>query len=81
MVEEWDWDEREERIDSTQQQWEDDWDDDNVNDDFSLQLKTEPESNAEKSYVHKTSIHACDSVDNQALSFRNYKTVVFTVLA
>ena len=27
----------------------DDWDDDDVNDDFSLQLKTELESNAEKS--------------------------------
>lgn len=30
------------------QQWEDDWDDDDVNDDFSLQLRRELESNAEK---------------------------------
>ncbi|KAF5734749.1 hypothetical protein HS088_TW15G00241 [Tripterygium wilfordii] len=30
------------------QQWEDDWDDDDVNDDFSLQLRRELESNNEK---------------------------------
>ncbi|GER56859.1 U-box domain-containing protein [Striga asiatica] len=30
------------------QQWEDDWDDDDVNDDFSLQLRRELEGNAEK---------------------------------
>ncbi|XP_047943123.1 protein DELETION OF SUV3 SUPPRESSOR 1(I)-like [Salvia hispanica] len=30
------------------QQWEDDWDDDDVTDDFSLQLRRELDSNAEK---------------------------------
>ncbi|KAH7857233.1 hypothetical protein Vadar_010403 [Vaccinium darrowii] len=30
------------------QQWEDDWDDDDVNDDFSLQLRRELEGNTEK---------------------------------
>ncbi|GAB2213229.1 hypothetical protein Droror1_Dr00021251 [Drosera rotundifolia] len=30
------------------QQWEDDWDDDDVDDDFSLQLRRELETNAEK---------------------------------
>ncbi|TQD81751.1 hypothetical protein C1H46_032685 [Malus baccata] len=43
------WVRRSKGIDSTQQQWKDDWDDDDVNDDFSMQLKTELGSNAEKS--------------------------------
>ncbi|KAK6928333.1 DSS1/SEM1 [Dillenia turbinata] len=37
-----DWDDKEGK--ETTQQWEDDWDDDDVNDDFSLQLKKELES-------------------------------------
>ncbi|KAF5204634.1 hypothetical protein FRX31_005779 [Thalictrum thalictroides] len=41
------WDDKEEGIDVAQQ-WEDDWDDDDVNDDFSLQLRRELESNTEK---------------------------------
>ncbi|XAR50162.1 hypothetical protein NMG60_11004416 [Bertholletia excelsa] len=40
------WDDKEGK--EVMQQWEDDWDDDDVNDDFSLQLKQELESNAEK---------------------------------
>lgn len=42
-----DWVEKEE-VKEVSQQWEDDWDDDDVNDDFSLQLRKELESNAEK---------------------------------
>lgn len=38
----------EEEINDLTQQWEDDWDDDDVNDDFSLQLRRELESNSEK---------------------------------
>ncbi|CAK9311941.1 unnamed protein product [Citrullus colocynthis] len=41
------WEVKEEGKEITQQ-WEDDWDDDDVNDDFSLQLRRELESNAEK---------------------------------
>ncbi|KAF3652715.1 Bidirectional sugar transporter SWEET6a [Capsicum annuum] len=41
------WEAKEEGTEAAQQ-WEDDWDDDDVNDDFSLQLKKELESNAEK---------------------------------
>lgn len=41
------WEDKEEGKE-VNQQWEDDWDDDDVNDDFSLQLKRELESNAEK---------------------------------
>ncbi|CAA2995916.1 DELETION OF SUV3 SUPPRESSOR 1(I)-like [Olea europaea subsp. europaea] len=41
------WDDKEEGKEVTQQ-WEDDWDDDDVNDDFSLQLRRELESNTEK---------------------------------
>ncbi|BBN03688.1 26 proteasome complex subunit DSS1 [Marchantia polymorpha subsp. ruderalis] len=40
-TEEWD-DEEGEKV--ALQQWEDDWDDDDVNDDFSAQLRTELES-------------------------------------
>ncbi|CAA0820894.1 Probable 26S proteasome complex subunit sem1-2 [Striga hermonthica] len=40
------WDDKEGK--EITQQWEDDWDDDDVNDDFSLQLRRELESNAEK---------------------------------
>ncbi|CAO2192737.1 unnamed protein product [Urochloa humidicola] len=39
------WDDKEEGNEALQQ-WEDDWDDDDVNDDFSLQLRKELESNA-----------------------------------
>ncbi|KAI8543632.1 protein DELETION OF SUV3 SUPPRESSOR 1(I)-like [Rhododendron vialii] len=38
------WDDKEEGKEVTQQ-WEDDWDDDDVNDDFSLQLRKELENN------------------------------------
>ncbi|KMZ69022.1 putative 26S proteasome complex subunit sem-1 [Zostera marina] len=38
------WDDKEESKDALQQ-WENDWDDDDVNDDFSVQLKKELESN------------------------------------
>ncbi|CAO2184745.1 unnamed protein product, partial [Urochloa humidicola] len=41
------WDDKEEGNEALQQ-WEDDWDDDDVNDDFSLQLRKELESNASK---------------------------------
>ncbi|KAG8045345.1 hypothetical protein GUJ93_ZPchr0008g12091 [Zizania palustris] len=41
------WDEKEEGNEAVQQ-WEDDWDDDDVNDDFSLQLRKELESNSSK---------------------------------
>ncbi|KAG2597281.1 protein DELETION OF SUV3 SUPPRESSOR 1(I)-like [Panicum virgatum] len=41
------WDDKEEGNEALQQ-WEDDWDDDDVNDDFSLQLRKELESNAPK---------------------------------
>ncbi|XP_047311580.1 protein DSS1 HOMOLOG ON CHROMOSOME V-like [Impatiens glandulifera] len=42
------WDNKEEATEISQQ-WEDDWDDDDVNDDFSLQLRRELENtNAEK---------------------------------
>ncbi|PKI56964.1 protein DELETION OF SUV3 SUPPRESSOR 1(I)-like [Punica granatum] len=41
------WEDKEEGQEVAQQ-WEDDWDDDDVNDDFSLQLRKELESNAEK---------------------------------
>lgn len=41
------WEDKEEGKE-VNQQWEDDWDDDDVNDDFSLQLKRELDSNAEK---------------------------------
>ncbi|KAH7662147.1 26 proteasome complex subunit DSS1 protein [Dioscorea alata] len=41
------WDDKEEGKEGLQQ-WEDDWDDDDVNDDFSLQLRRELESYAEK---------------------------------
>ncbi|KAI4342547.1 hypothetical protein MLD38_027164 [Melastoma candidum] len=41
------WEEKEEAGEVTQQ-WEDDWDDDDVTDDFSLQLRRELESNEEK---------------------------------
>nr|ACG25007.1 deleted in split hand/splt foot protein 1 [Zea mays] len=45
----YEWDEKEEGNEAVQQ-WEDDWDDDDVNDDFSLQLRKELEgSNAQKS--------------------------------
>ncbi|XP_039131133.1 protein DELETION OF SUV3 SUPPRESSOR 1(I)-like [Dioscorea cayenensis subsp. rotundata] len=40
------WDDKEGK--ETLQQWEDDWDDDDVNDDFSLQLKNELDSNSQK---------------------------------
>ncbi|KAJ0966137.1 hypothetical protein J5N97_027275 [Dioscorea zingiberensis] len=40
------WDDKEGK--ETLQQWEDDWDDDDVNDDFSLLLRRELESNPEK---------------------------------
>ncbi|KAG1371150.1 protein DELETION OF SUV3 SUPPRESSOR 1(I) [Cocos nucifera] len=43
------WDDDNEEGKEVMQQWEDDWDDDDVNDDFSLQLRTELESNSEKS--------------------------------
>ncbi|CAL4963890.1 unnamed protein product [Urochloa decumbens] len=39
------WDDKEEGNEALQQ-WEDDWDDDDINDDFSLQLRKELESNA-----------------------------------
>merc|ERR1711962_1089279 len=39
-----DWDEKEENMDDIHV-WEDDWDDDNVEDDFSLQLRAELEKN------------------------------------
>lgn len=42
-------DQIEEGKDTTTQHWEDDWDDDDVNDDFSLQLKGELEKNTQKS--------------------------------
>ncbi|NP_001147196.1 hypothetical protein Zm00014a_032516 [Zea mays] len=43
------WDDQEEGNEAVQQ-WEDDWDDDDVNDDFSLQLKEELDgSNGQKS--------------------------------
>ncbi|KAK8512116.1 hypothetical protein GQ457_16G024060 [Hibiscus cannabinus] len=42
--EEWDNEEGKEVM----QQWEDDWDDDDVTDDFSLQLRRELENNTEK---------------------------------
>ncbi|XP_029124176.2 protein DELETION OF SUV3 SUPPRESSOR 1(I) [Elaeis guineensis] len=42
------WDDNEEG-EEAMQQWEDDWDDDDVTDDFSLQLRRELESNSEKS--------------------------------
>ncbi|KAI3991656.1 hypothetical protein MKX01_038054 [Papaver californicum] len=42
-----DWDDKEEGNEVTEQ-WENDWDDDDVSDDFSLQLRRELESNAEK---------------------------------
>lgn len=57
------WDEKEEGNEAVQQ-WEDDWDDDDVNDDFSLQLRKELEgSNAQKSWsiispVYKWSFYA-----------------------
>ncbi|XP_060174391.1 protein DELETION OF SUV3 SUPPRESSOR 1(I)-like [Lycium barbarum] len=41
------WEDKEEGNEVTQQ-GEDDWDDDDVNDDFSLQLRKELESNTEK---------------------------------
>ncbi|CAO2192567.1 unnamed protein product [Urochloa humidicola] len=41
------WDDKEEGNEALQQ-WEDDWDDDDVNDDFSLQLRKELESNVPK---------------------------------
>ncbi|XP_031111233.1 protein DELETION OF SUV3 SUPPRESSOR 1(I)-like [Ipomoea triloba] len=41
------WEDKEEGKEVTQQ-WEDDWDDDDVNDDFSLQLRKELECNTEK---------------------------------
>ncbi|XP_020580543.1 protein DELETION OF SUV3 SUPPRESSOR 1(I)-like [Phalaenopsis equestris] len=41
------WDDKEEGKEVLQQ-WEDDWDDDDVNDDFSLQLRKELGSNSEK---------------------------------
>ncbi|KAG2588398.1 protein DELETION OF SUV3 SUPPRESSOR 1(I)-like [Panicum virgatum] len=41
------WEDKEEGNEALQQ-WEDDWDDDDVNDDFSLQLRKELESNAPK---------------------------------
>ncbi|XP_062197713.1 protein DELETION OF SUV3 SUPPRESSOR 1(I)-like [Phragmites australis] len=41
------WDDKEEGNEAVQQ-WEDDWDDDDVNDDFSLQLRKELESNSSK---------------------------------
>ncbi|CAJ1976169.1 unnamed protein product [Sphenostylis stenocarpa] len=41
------WDDKKEGKEVTQQ-WEDDWDDDDVSDDFSLQLKRELESNTVK---------------------------------
>ncbi|KAL8097798.1 hypothetical protein AgCh_030782 [Apium graveolens] len=41
------WDEKEGK--EATQQWEDDWDDDDVSDDFSLQLRRELESNNVKS--------------------------------
>uniref|UniRef100_A0A7N0VEV6 26S proteasome complex subunit SEM1 n=1 Tax=Kalanchoe fedtschenkoi TaxID=63787 RepID=A0A7N0VEV6_KALFE len=40
------WDDKEEGTEG--QQWEDDWDDDDVTDDFSLQLKRELESQPDK---------------------------------
>ncbi|KAG6533709.1 protein DELETION OF SUV3 SUPPRESSOR 1(I)-like [Zingiber officinale] len=43
------WDDEKEEGKEVVQQWEDDWDDDDVNDDFSLQLKKELESNSSKS--------------------------------
>jgi len=43
------WDDKEEGNEAVRQ-WEDDWDDDDVNDDFSLQLRKELEgNNAQKS--------------------------------
>lgn len=42
-----DWGDKEEGKEVAQQ-WEDDWDDDDVTDDFSLQLRRELDSNAEK---------------------------------
>ncbi|KAI3454519.1 hypothetical protein Pfo_011182 [Paulownia fortunei] len=47
------WDDKEEGKEITQQ-WEDDWDDDDVNDDFSLQLRRELESNPEKKETKST---------------------------
>ncbi|XP_062209431.1 protein DELETION OF SUV3 SUPPRESSOR 1(I)-like [Phragmites australis] len=41
------WDDKEEGNEAVQQ-WEDDWDDDDVNDDFSLQLRKELEGNSSK---------------------------------
>ncbi|GAV63019.1 DSS1_SEM1 domain-containing protein [Cephalotus follicularis] len=41
------WEDKEEGNEVTQQ-WEDDWDDDDVNDDFSLQLRREIENSTEK---------------------------------
>ncbi|XP_011623726.1 protein DSS1 HOMOLOG ON CHROMOSOME V-like [Amborella trichopoda] len=41
------WDDKEDG-NEVLQLWEDDWDDDDVNDDFSIQLKRELESNSEK---------------------------------
>ncbi|CAL1371803.1 unnamed protein product [Linum trigynum] len=42
------WDDRVE-VKEVTQQWEDDWDDDDVNDDFSLQLRRELETSVVKS--------------------------------
>lgn len=42
------WEDKEEGQEVAQQ-WEDDWDEDDVNNDFSLQLRKELESNADKS--------------------------------
>jgi hypothetical protein len=39
-----DWDDKEEDGKDALQQWEDDWDDDDVTDDFSVQLRKELES-------------------------------------
>ncbi|CAN0923953.1 Protein DELETION OF SUV3 SUPPRESSOR 1(I), partial [Linum grandiflorum] len=39
------WDDDKVEIKDVSQQWEDDWDDDDVNDDFSLQLRRELENN------------------------------------
>ncbi|XP_073049354.1 protein DELETION OF SUV3 SUPPRESSOR 1(I)-like isoform X1 [Primulina eburnea] len=47
------WKEKEEGKEVAQQ-WEDDWDDDDVSDDFSLQLRREVESIAEKNEANST---------------------------
>ncbi|CAL4956838.1 unnamed protein product [Urochloa decumbens] len=57
------WDDKEEGNEALQQ-WEDDWDDDDVNDDFSLQLRKELESNACKNWLVYAALYPLFSYRN-----------------